>query len=801
MSDLLARYAGHAAGHDEMLRAEGGDVGRAWQRIVATAEPSLGRLVAATAATAELRRGHAAGVGGDLSWRPDPLPVLLAETEWGPLELAARQRFELLDEIHTDLYGERRLLTSGLLPPEVVVGHPDFLRAADGIMLPGPRQLTFAAIDVARNADGAWVVLDDRCDAPSGLGTVVENRHVMSQVLGADYRRAHVHRVGPFFRLLADQLHALAPAGTGPTPTIALLAPSADEAALQDDAAVASHLGVRLVRPEDLVVRDSQVWLGSLGAAQRVDVLLRHAKGNDCDPLELRAASSGTPGLVQAARSGRVSIANPLGSGVLGSPALLSFLPRIARAVLGEELALASAATYWCGDRSMCSHVIANLGRLVIKSTRRGDPAIRGWELSISEQAELATRISARPGSWVGQEPVQVSTTPAVAAGRLVAAPTGLRLFATSTTDGYRLLPGGVGRVMRDEFATGPSPDPGTVKDVWVMASGPSTSTRTHLRGELPRRTEPTGLTPRVARDLFRLGYHTERAEASVRLLRAVDDVEQSDDSAAAVLGELLRAGIAAGAPDRLVVDAALPGSVAHDVGAITRAATGAREQLSGDTWPVLAALHRTLARAQSSGMDGTVLPQLLESLLAMSAIITEGTVRDLGWTLTMTGRRLARARGLTTSLAAGVTARPSDEAASVVDAILLAAHESAITHRRRYHGASALPGVLDLVLWEKASPRSLRFQLTELAALLAQVPVADRGPEARDHLLRDTTDLLTELAERDVLRESDAEGGYPQLVEVLDAIGWRLEELHREITRVHFAAPRAAQFGWRAER
>lgn len=795
MSDLLTRYAGHGAGHDEMLRA-GGDVGHTWRRMVTAAEPALGRLVAATSAAAELRRGHATSAS-DLSWRPDPLPVLLAEEEWAPLERAARQRFELLDAIHTDLYGERRLLTSGLLPPEVVVGHPDFLRAAAGIMLPGERQLTLAAIDIARNADGTWVVLDDRCDAPSGLGTVVENRHVMSQVLGADYRRAHVHRVGPFFRLLADQLHDLAPSGAGATPTVALLAPAVDDTGPQDDAAIASHLGVRLVRGEDLVVRDSQVWLGSLGVPHRVDVLLRRAKGNDCDPLELGAASAGTPGLVQAARAGRVSIANPLGSGVLGSPSLLSFLPRIARAVLGEELALGSVVTYWCGDRSMCSHVIANLGRLVIKSTRRGGPAIRGWELSIGEQAELAARISARPGTWVGQEPIQVSTTPTVAAGGLVAAPTGLRLFATSTADGYRLLPGGIGRVMRDEFATGPSPDPGTVKDVWVMASGPSTTARTSLRGELPRRTESTGLTPRVAHDLFRLGFHTERAEGSVRLLRAVEDVEQSDNSAAAILLDILGRAIAPGDAERLLSDASLPGSLAHDIAVLTRAATGAREQLSTDTWPLLASLHRTLARTASVHEDSTAaLPRFLESLLAMSAIITEGTVRDLGWTLTMIGRRLARARGLTAALIGGVTHRPSDEAAAVVDAILLSAHESAITHRRRYQGASALPGLLDLLLWEEANPRSLTFQLTQLATLLTGVPVAERGTEARDQLLVDAQDLLTELAGRDALREPDATGGYPQLIEVLEAVGWRLAELQREITRVHFAAPRAAQFG-----
>lgn len=820
MNPLRGVYATREHGHDEMQRTTG-QLRRRWHGLLR--EAGTGDLAGRVAAVAESRRGHPTD---RRSWRPDPLPLLLDEAEWQPLADAAAQRMELLDVLLTDLYGDRRLLTSGLLPPEVIAAHPGFLPPADGITLPGGRQLTLAAVDVARNADGTWVVLDDRCDAPGGLGSVVENRHVLAQTLGAAYRRSRVRRIGPFFRLLADRLRELAPASAGASPTLALLAPAGPRADQQGDAAIASQLGIRLVHAEDLVVHDDQLWTGSLGTPERIHVLLRRLRGSDSDPLELRAAGPGTPGLLHAARSGSVSIANPLGSGVLTTPALLCYLPRLARAVLGEELALPSVVTYWCGDRSMCSHVIANLGRLVLKPTRPGrSAAIRGWELSIGERAELSARIAARPGDWVGQEPIEVSTAPTMAAGELVAAPTGLRLFAAGTEEGYRLLPGGLGRVMHEEPAGGPVPEPGTVKDVWLTSSEAAPPPPAHGEtAELSRRTEPAGLTPRVARDLFGLGFHAERAEGSVRLLRAAADVEQHDEATVSLLRAVVSDVVAPGSWAAAVTDPAVPGSVAADVAGLARAAAGAREQISGDTWPVLASLHRALAAPTTAGDPGSAagpgtepaaesgdgppdsipdpaLLRLLEPLLALSAVVAEGTVRDLGWTLTMSGRRLARALGVTRALATGTTQRPTSETASAVDTALLVANESIITHRRRYHDAAALPGLLELLLWAPDNPRSLRFQLDELARLLPRVPVIAGGTQVRDQLLRDASDLLTELAGRDVLGHPDADGGHPQVAEALGSIGWRLAELRREIDRIHFAAPVAARFGEAAER
>src|SRR5690606_21564262 len=141
----------------------------------------------------------------------DPLPVMIDEEEWVDLEDRLRQRAELLDAIFTDLVTERRLLATGLLPPEIVLAHPGFLRAADGITIPATHQLFMHATDVIRNADGAWLALADGTQAPSGMGYVMEDRRVVAQVLAGLYRQARIRRIGPFFRAMRQGLQEVAP--------------------------------------------------------------------------------------------------------------------------------------------------------------------------------------------------------------------------------------------------------------------------------------------------------------------------------------------------------------------------------------------------------------------------------------------------------------------------------------------------------------------------------------------------------------------------------------------------------------
>jgi len=821
VTDLLASYRAAGPGHDEMLQSAG-PTRVAWEQMAALAGlDSWQQLEERKDDVVTLLEDHGVRYGADpddVPWPLDPLPVMIDEQEWIDLEERLRQRAELLDAIFTDLTTERRLLASGLLPAEIVLAHPGFLRAADGITIPGRHQLFLHAADIVRNADGGWVALSDRAQAPSGMGFVMEDRRVIAQVLAGLYRQARIRRIGPFFHAMREALQEVAPTGSGDDPRIALLTSGPFSETTFDQGYLSTMLGFPLVDGEDLTVADGRVWMRSLDELEPVDVIVRRVDAEYCDPLDLLGGSKlGVPGLVEAARSGAVTIVNPLGSGVLENPAMLTYLPRLCREVRGEELKLPSAATYWCGERSMCSHVIANLERLIITSTAPDGPAIHGWELTAYERADLAARISQTPHQWVGQEPTEASTTPTVGDARLDACPTVLRTFAVARQDGYQVMSGALARVTSagtgaQMLARTPLGD--AAKDVWILSAEPQIHLEPWVLDEAatlaPRGRWASAISAGAAEDLYWFGRYTERTEATVRLIRAVADrwedyhllPRSTGGRSLAVLMDAVTAIVGPGDLTQLVLDDQRSGSVAFAVDRSTRAATAVRDQLSADTWLALSSIERALNRERSrqrhhigEGLGlSRVLARCLEGLLALAGIGAESMVRDVGWWLMDVGKRLERAQHLVRVLRATVTQRRS----AMVDAMtlesVLIAHESVITYRRRSQTHARVDTFLEVLLLDDTNPRSLAYQLEELRIDLGSLPVAAPRVASRDQLLADLRDLLVEL-DPVAVTVADTEGNRPRLAELLESLHWRLDELGHEIARVHFTHPTASQW------
>lgn len=657
MTDVLASYRAAGPGHDEMLQSTGA-ARAAWAQMADLARISDGeQLLQRTQDVTALIQDHGVTLGrGDDQhpWPLDPLPVLFDEHEWAHVEAGLQQRAVLLDHVLTDLYGGARLLADGYLPPALVLGHEGFVRAVADIRNPGSHQLFMLGVDLARNADGSWQVLADVGQAPSGMGFAMQDRRIVAEVLSGLYRHARIRRLGPFFQAVRRAVREAAPAHAGANPRAVLLAPGEDSSIAFDHAYLANLLGYPLVEGSDLVVQEGRVWMRSLDRLEPVDVVLRHVDALLCDPLDLRGSSRlGVPGLVEAARGGGVTIANPLGSGALDNPGLLTYLPRLARVVLGEELLIRSTVTYWCGERSMCSHVIANLDRLVVRSTNPGSVPVRGWELSIAERADLSVRIATEPHLWVGQEPVEASTTPTVEHGTLQARATQLRTFAVTSGEGYEVMSGGLARssaVGRDIVVL---EEDSTAKDVWVLSSHPHSAADAGSEESAPVPLRlPTSVSPSAAEDLFWFGRYSERAEAVARTARAVNDrwndfadlaerirtVAQGQDApshgaqgqdapshdgqgapshdeqgapshdeqapvavahdgvaALAVVTDALVELYGTGTFSSLVLDPASPTSVAHAAARMARAAGAVRDQLSTDTLAAISSIERAL--------------------------------------------------------------------------------------------------------------------------------------------------------------------------------------------------------------
>jgi uncharacterized circularly permuted ATP-grasp superfamily protein/uncharacterized alpha-E superfamily protein len=756
------------AGYDEMVDERGATRAH-WEPFV----EHLDRLGTAELASRWQRaqeqihdNGVSFNVYGDAQgmerpWPLSPLPVLIPPAEFASLAAGLQQRGRLLDRLLADLYGPQRALAEGWLPPELVLTHPGFLRPCAGHLPTGGRFLHFYAADVVRPPGGGFQVLADRTQAPAGAGYALENRIVVSRVLPEVFRTCNTERLALFFRAVRELLTSLAPPGRE-NPRIVLLSPGPYNATYFEQAFLSQYLGYMLVEGADLTVRDGAVFLKTLGGLHRVDVILRRLNDDYCDPLELRGESTlGIPGLVEATRRGTVAIANALGSGVAQTPALLPYLSGLCRGLLGEELALSSVETWWCGDPAALAHVLRRLDEMVIKPAypEGATQPIFADALSRTERDRLRARLQATPARFVAQARVELSTTPMIKDGALQPRRLKLRTFAVAATSaGYHVMPGALGLVADAPDARDISIQRGArSKDTWVMSGGP-VSTFTLLRAPghpVPLSRGGGDLPSRVADNLFWLGRYAERAEAIARLARvasarllepAFGGVAEAPE-VAQLLGALdAQTRIAAdrtaadgggggGTPEAAllaaVFDPAHPGTLRSTVQAIHRTARAIRDRISMDTWRVITALVDDLRPAQSRrglGATSTLLDRAIMTLAALAGLVMESMSRGQGWRFLDIGRRLERALTKVVNLQSTLL-RVEEREGPLLEALLEVA-DSGITYRRRYLATLQAPPVVDLLLADETNPRAVAFQLAALAEHLGALPNGATGIE-----------------------------------------------------------------------
>ena len=748
--------------------------------------------------------------GAERPWNLSPIPVVFSAQTWEPLAAGLAQRARLVDRILADIYGPQRLLAEGLLPPEIVFGHRGFLRACAGVVPAGGRFLPLFSADVVRGVDGRFAVLAHRTQAPSGVGYALENRIVLSRSLPEAFRDCSVERLASFFRTTRTLLRELAPRGRE-NPLIVLLTPGPYSATYFEQAFLAQYLALTLVRGEDLVVRDARVYLKTLGGLKRVDVILRRVNDDFCDPLELRPDSFlGVPGLVEAVRAGEVAVVNPLGSGIAQTSAILPFLPSICRRLLGEELALPSVPTYWCGDPKALAYVEEHLADLVVKPTFPVGPTepIFGAELGRDALSDLRDRIRADPRRYVAQESVLLSTVPSLLGDGLSPAHLWMRTYAVASGSDFQVMPGALSRVGRPAERLALSLRPGgESKDTWVIAGGPvqalSLLPPPSAPVELSR--DESDLPSRVADNLFWLGRYAERAQGTARLARAIavrlsDQNGSGDADLAADIDPLLRMleGQTYVRPKpaekwslEAVFDAQPQGTLRATLSETHRVGRTLRDWISADAWRAIAHLDQELRRPHVAPDPSApralvdLLNRVVTLLCALEGLIAEGMTHDQGWRFLDIGRRLERAAHVIRLLRTALGARSGREG-PMLEA-LLEVTVSSTTYRRRYLATLQVPPVVDLLLCDETNPRSAVFQLEALAAHMGALPGsgphAPRGPEEKLLL-----SALTDLKVADVTVLCDVERRErPRLLALLDRVGAHLPALSNSISAAYF--------------
>jgi uncharacterized circularly permuted ATP-grasp superfamily protein/uncharacterized alpha-E superfamily protein len=830
-NQLLLRYPTSGNSYDELVDS-GGTIRPHWRAFARSLDAlGPGELTERWEQSRQLihDNGISFNVYGDprgleRPWQLSPIPVLIAPDEFAGISAGLTQRAQLFDRLLADLYGRRRALSEGWLPPELVLAHPGFLRPCDGFVPPQGRFLHFYAADLVRRPSGVFHVLTDRTQAPAGAGYALENRIVMSRVLPDVFRDCNIARLATFFRTVRETMASLAPSGHD-NPRIVLLSPGPYNATYFEQAFLAQYLGYMLVDGADLTVRDAHVYLKTLGGLHPVDVILRRLNDDYCDPLELRDDSTlGIPGLLQAVRAGNVAVANPLGSGLLQTPAMIPFLPRICRGLLDEDLKMPSVETWWCGDPVAREHVLGNLADLVLKPaypTGASQP-IFGEALGPAARDELKARVRAAPALWVAQARVPLSTTPVIDNGTLQSRQLVLRSFLVARPDrhdGYDVMPGALSLVGGSPTEREVSMQRGAgSNDTWVISGGPVSTFSL-----LPRASHPIVLSrgggdlpSRVADNLFWMGRYSERADAIARLARTVSarlaeqsDVERARETEIGPLLAALReqtrvaAGGAVVAPDpsftpsieRELLDSLFaadhPGTTLRSaIESTHRVARVVRDRISMDTWRILTSLQQELdemdsERSAGGSTLGTMamgLDRVVMRLAALGGVVMESMTRGQAWRFLDMGRRLERAMNLVLTLRVAL-ARSSEREGPLLEAVLDVA-DSGMTYRRRYLASLQAVPVVDLLLTDETNPRSVIFQLGVLSEHLPELP-RDPARDATGASSRATPDrivdaVLSRLRVVDLLTVCalDAHGKRPALTALLDGIARELPAL-----------------------
>jgi len=830
----VQHYATRLGIYDEMLTSEHKMLPY-WENFIKTMEEMGGEELESRRREAQrlLREnGVTYNVYGDgqkltRPWRLDPIPLLISNEEWKVIEAGLKQRAKLLDLILKDLYGKQTLLKQGLLPCELVFAHQGFLPACMGTVPKDGRQLSVYAANLVRGAKGRLWVLDDRTQAPSGSGYALENRAVMMRILPDILRDTHVNRLSGFFKLFDHRLTGMA-LHNKDNPRVVVLTPGPFNETYFEHAYLAAYLGYTLVQGDDLAVRDGHVWLKSLGGLQPVDVILRRVDDNFCDPLSLRDDSRlGVPGLLEAVRRGNVAVANPLGSSVLENTALLAFLPNLAQHFLAQDLILPSVATWWCGQERERDFVLANMDKLIIKhiNRRQANELIIGGELDSAEKARLRAAILAKPHWYVGQERFNFSTVPAFVDHHIEPRNAVLRCFAVADDDGYQVMPGGLTRVAKDREGVVVSNQVGGIsKDTWVLVGKSEYLPPRPVQVNRPfvANASTEALTSRAADHLFWVGRYVERIDGSARLLRTILakfrlSQEYGDGLDAECLAVLLPAlnhvtGASLSFPNprsappqdllavflALAKDAKKTGSLSANMQAWNYAAVSVRDLWSQDTWRSVDSIQHRWQPRTMTGIEPlqTSLDDLVTGIVAFTGLINESMVREAGWLMLDSGRRLERALLLAALLRGTLQAKHGQALSQQVIEAVLAATDSFTVYQRRYRAVMQLPLLLELLLFDPGHPRSVAYQLAQLSGHIAALPreAGNTRLSVEERLiLKAYTDVRLSSVD-EVLATTEEAWGYDRLGWLLDSTTQLLWQLASEVAQAYFNHAHTAQ-------
>jgi len=403
----------------------------------------------------------------------DIIPRIITASEWNYIEKGIEQRLKALNLFLKDIYSNQFIIKDGIIPADMIYSCPHFLREMYNFPVPYDLYVHISGIDLIRNNDGSFYILEDNLRTPSGVSYMLENREITKRIFPNLLPQNNVRSVTEYTTILHKNLVSLSPRQTS-NPTIVLLTPGIYNSAYFEHTTLARLMGVELVEGSDLVVDNHKVYMKTTLGLQQVDVIYRRVDDEFLDPLVFNPNSIlGVAGIMSAYRKGNVAIVNATGNGVADDKAIYAFVPAMIKYYLNEEPILKNVPTYQLGTQEDREHVFANIDKMVIKKTNGsgGYGMLMGNSATDKEITEYKAEVLKDPRQFIGQPIINLSSSPCYMGGKLQPRRVDLRPYALCGPNGVEIVPGGLTRVaLREGSMVVNSSQGGGSKDTWILS-------------------------------------------------------------------------------------------------------------------------------------------------------------------------------------------------------------------------------------------------------------------------------------------------------------------------------------------
>ena len=400
----------------------------------------------------------------------DIIPRIIPGSEWNVLEKGLQQRIYALNLFIQDIYNDQKILKDKVIPKELIKSCSSYLKQCEGITPARGIWCHITGTDLIRGGDGQFYVLEDNLRCPSGVSYLLENREILKRTFPELFSKLNVRPVYNYTHLLRNMLETLPENQNG---NIAVLTPGIYNSAYFEHSYLAQQMGAELVEGSDLVVKNSKVYMNTTKGPQRVNVIYRRIDDDFLDPLNFRKDSMlGTPGLFDAFRCKNVILVNAPGTGIADDKAVYSYVPRIIKYYMGEDMIIPNVQTYICTEEDDRKYVLENIHNLVVKQTDAsgGYGMLIGPKATKQQHEEFRNLIKKNPRNYIAQPVINLSRVPTLTDGSIEGRHVDLRPYILYGKDGINIIPGALTRVaLKKGSLVVNSSQGGGSKDTWVL--------------------------------------------------------------------------------------------------------------------------------------------------------------------------------------------------------------------------------------------------------------------------------------------------------------------------------------------